>query len=39
MVKRLQSAQRVLTERFGIRHSTIQIDQDPTCDSVAHATP
>ncbi len=35
----LQSAQRVLAERFGIRHSTIQIDRDPTCDSVAHATP
>jgi cobalt-zinc-cadmium efflux system protein len=35
----LQSAQRVLAERFGIRHSTIQIDRDPSCDSVAHATP
>ena len=35
----LQSAQRVLAERFGIRHSTIQIDRDPTCDSVAHPTP
>jgi cobalt-zinc-cadmium efflux system protein len=35
----LQSAQRVLAERFGIRHSTIQMDRDPSCDSVAHATP
>ena len=35
----LQSAQRVLAERFGIRHSTIQIDRDPSCDSVAHAMP
>lgn len=35
----LQSAQRILAERFGIRHSTIQIDRDPSCDGVAHATP
>jgi cobalt-zinc-cadmium efflux system protein len=34
----LASAQRVLAERFGIQHSTIQVDRDPTCDSVAHAT-
>ena len=34
----LASAQRVLAERFGIQHSTIQIDRDPTCDGVAHAT-
>ena len=35
----LQSAQRVLAERFGIRHSTIQIDRDPSCDGVTHARP
>jgi len=35
----LESAQRVLAERFGIRHSTIQIDRDPSCDSVTHARP
>jgi cobalt-zinc-cadmium efflux system protein len=35
----LRSAQRILAERFGIQHSTIQIDQDPSCDSVAHAMP
>jgi cobalt-zinc-cadmium efflux system protein len=35
----LQSAQRMLAERFGIRHSTIQIDRDPSCDSVAHSMP
>ena len=23
----------------GIRHSTIQIDRDPSCDTVAHAMP
>ena len=34
-----QSAQRMLAERFGIRHSTIQIDRDPSCDSVAHSMP
>jgi hypothetical protein len=29
----------MLAERFGIRHSTIQIDRDPSCDSVAHSMP
>jgi cobalt-zinc-cadmium efflux system protein len=35
----LRSAQRILAERFGIQHSTIQIDRDPSCDGVAHAMP
>jgi cobalt-zinc-cadmium efflux system protein len=35
----LESAQRVLAERFGIQHSTIQVDRDPSCDSAAHAVP
>jgi cobalt-zinc-cadmium efflux system protein len=35
----LRSAQRILAERFGIQHSTIQIDRDPSCDSVAHVMP
>lgn len=35
----LHAAQRVLADRFGIRHSTIQIDRDPSCDGAAHALP
>jgi len=35
----LRSAQHVLAERFGIRHTTIQLDRDPSCESAAHATP
>jgi cobalt-zinc-cadmium efflux system protein len=29
----LQAAQALLADRFGIRHSTIQIDRDPDCDT------
>jgi cobalt-zinc-cadmium efflux system protein len=32
----LGAAQELLRHRFGIRHSTIQLDRDPSCDSAAH---
>jgi cobalt-zinc-cadmium efflux system protein len=34
----LRGAQQMLAERFGIRHSTIQIDRDPACDAAHHPT-
>jgi cobalt-zinc-cadmium efflux system protein len=34
----LRSAQDLLARRFGIRHSTIQLDRDDSCESAAHAT-
>lgn len=33
----LHSAHDVLTQRFGIRHSTIQLDREPSCEGTAHA--
>jgi cobalt-zinc-cadmium efflux system protein len=32
----LQSAQEILTERFSIRHTTIQIDRDAGCNHAVH---
>lgn len=32
----LQAAITMLAERFGIRHSTIQIDRDPDCTAAEH---
>lgn len=32
----LTSAQDILANRFGIRHATIQIDRDPSCERTAH---
>ena len=32
----LQAAQHVLASRFHIRHTTIQLDRDPSCESAAH---
>lgn len=32
----LREAQTMLAERFGIRHSTIQIDRDPSCEGTDH---
>ena len=32
----LRQAQRMLAERFGIRHTTIQIDRDPACEGTGH---
>lgn len=34
----LRSAQDLLAERFGIRHTTIQLDRDPLCERTAHTT-
>lgn len=34
----LRSAGSMLRERFGIRHTTIQIDRDPSCDGADHDT-
>jgi len=34
----LRSAQDLLAERFGIRHTTVQLDRDPSCDGTAHTT-
>jgi cobalt-zinc-cadmium efflux system protein len=32
----LREAQGMLSQRFGIRHSTIQIDRDPSCEGATH---
>jgi cobalt-zinc-cadmium efflux system protein len=32
----LRSAQTMLADRFGIRHTTIQIDRDPSCEGTTH---
>ncbi len=32
----LRDAQSMLGERFGIRHTTIQVDRDPTCEGTNH---
>ena len=32
----LSQAQRMLAERFGIRHTTIQIDRDSACEGTSH---
>jgi cobalt-zinc-cadmium efflux system protein len=32
----LRSAQELLANRFGIRHTTIQLDRDPSCEGTAH---
>jgi cobalt-zinc-cadmium efflux system protein len=32
----LRSAQDLLATRFGIRHTTIQVDRDPSCEGAAH---
>ena len=32
----LRDAQSVLAKRFGIRHTTIQVDRDPTCEGTNH---
>ncbi len=32
----LSGARKMLAERFGIRHTTIQIDRDPSCDGTDH---
>jgi cobalt-zinc-cadmium efflux system protein len=34
----LRSAQELLARRFGIRHTTIQLDRDPSCEATAHTT-
>lgn len=34
----LRSGQDLLAERFGIRHTTIQLDRDPSCERTAHTT-
>ena len=32
----LRSARQLLTDRFGIRHTTIQIDRDAACEGASH---
>ena len=32
----LRGARTMLAERFGIRHTTIQIDRDPSCEGTSH---
>lgn len=32
----LRDAHGMLAERFGIRHTTIQVDRDPTCEGTSH---
>ena len=32
----LRAARTMLAERFGIRHTTIQIDRDPACEGTDH---
>ena len=32
----LRDAQSMLAKRFGIRHTTIQVDRDPTCEGTNH---
>jgi cobalt-zinc-cadmium efflux system protein len=32
----LDSARTMLAERFGIRHATIQVDRDPSCEGTTH---
>jgi hypothetical protein len=34
----LRAAHDLLATRFGIRHTTIQIDRDPSCESATHPT-
>lgn len=34
----LRSAHELLGSRFGIRHTTIQLDRDPSCEGAAHPT-
>jgi cobalt-zinc-cadmium efflux system protein len=33
----MRGAQKMLADRFGIRHTTIQIDLDPSCQGTDHA--
>lgn len=33
----LRAAQELLAKRFGIRHTTIQFDRDPSCEHTAHS--